>query len=342
MCSATKTINRRGAFTLIEMLVVIGIILVIAALAAAFAPRVSDSQNLTRAVDSLEQWLLTAKMRAKRDQLATGIRFVPAPGDPAGTCSQFQYIQQPDPLSGGWVSTTNTSGSVPYVNGTFLTGGICMPTPNLSPPIVKPGQVLFGNVDFTLGGNALLVQRGDYLEVRDGGVYLIAGVVLSSPTNMLQLGSLSTVNTPGSVLYSPGPPPLYLTTTAYETSLSITERTTNYRILRQPRILIGEAELQMPNNFAVDTTLGGNVQATAVGNFDILFSPSGAVIGANAGSGKLLMIVHDLFANPTTSFDSNRAGIVGVQSRTGFIGAYSVAPGADPFAFVESGRESGL
>ncbi len=67
------------------------------------------------------------------------------------------------------------------------------------------------------------------------------------------------------------------------------------------------------------------------------------MVGANAGSGKVLMIVHDLFANPAgASFDANRAGIVGVQARTGFIGAYSVAPGADPFAFVESGRESGI
>ena len=66
---------------------------------AAFAPSIADSSNLTRAVDNLQQWLLTAKMRAKRDGLATGIRFIQAQGDPPGFFSQVQYIQQPDDLN---------------------------------------------------------------------------------------------------------------------------------------------------------------------------------------------------------------------------------------------------
>ena len=70
-----------------------------------------------------------------------------------------------------------------------------------------------------------------------------------------------------------------------------------------------------------------------------LFSPTGAVVGANAGNSKLFLFIHDVTMNP---FDINKTGIVSVQTRTGFIGAYSVAPGADPFFFAESGRESGL
>src|SRR5579884_4528291 len=102
MYKTIKIADRRNAFTLMEMLVAITIIVVLAALAAAFAPRIDDNQKLTRAVDNLEQWLLTAKMRAKRDGLATGLRFVSAPGDAPGTYSQFQYIQQPEPLAGGY------------------------------------------------------------------------------------------------------------------------------------------------------------------------------------------------------------------------------------------------
>src|SRR5579884_726590 len=163
MYTAKSSNNHRRAFTLIELIVVIGIILVIAALAAAFAPRVSDSQNLTRAIDQFEQWLLTAKMRAKRDGLATGIRFIPAPNDlnPAnpnlansGTYSTFQYIQQPDPLAG-----SPGGGTLMGAGGTL-----------------GPGIVQFANVDFTLQGlppGQWLVQQGDYLEVRDGGVYRI-------------------------------------------------------------------------------------------------------------------------------------------------------------------------
>ena len=145
MRSATRESQTRPAFTLIELLVVMAIILAIAALAAAFAPRVSDNQNLTRAVDNVEQWLLTAKMRAKRDGLATGLRFIQAQGDAADTYSQFQYIQQPDPLSGGWLSANRSpsGSSVPYA-GMYLNGGMLMSA--------SGGTVSFGNVDFSLGG----------------------------------------------------------------------------------------------------------------------------------------------------------------------------------------------
>ena len=333
MRNAIKITRRREAFTLIELIVVISIILVIAALAAAFAPRVSDSQNLTRSVDQLEQWLLTAKMRAKRDQLATGLRFVQASGDPPGMFSEFQYIQQPDPLSGGWVTASAQPGSVPF-GPLWLNGGICLPTSTR-------GQVQLFNVDCSMGQtltpNQYLIQPGDYLEMRDGGVYFIAAATATATNPPVTIVQLS-----GSV---------------YDTSLSITSPTTNYRILRQARILIGESPLQLPNNYALDTTLipptiipgnttvaWSNVQTAPNGSLEILFSPSGAVVGANSGLGKLLMTVHDMTVIP---IDVTRAGIVAVQTRTGFIGAYSVAPGAglpgfDPFLFAEIARESGL
>jgi hypothetical protein len=139
-------------------------------------------------------------------------------------------------------------------------------------------------------------------------------------------------------------------------SLSITAPTTNYRILRQPRILIGEAPLVLPNNFAVDATLipdtiipnnstttmipWSNVTAGPNGNLEILFSSTGAVIGTNARSSKLYLFVHDVTLSTVDIL--NMSGIIAVQGRTGFIGAYSVAPGPDPFLFAESGRESGL
>ncbi|HTU21950.1 MAG TPA: prepilin-type N-terminal cleavage/methylation domain-containing protein [Gemmataceae bacterium] len=299
MYRTAKTAKRRDAFTLVEMLVVIAIILAIAALAAAFAPRVSDSQNLTRAVDNLEQWLLTAKMRAKRDRLATGVRFVQAPGDAAGIYSQIQYVQQPDSLSG-----------IPNV-ATLVSAG--------------NGTVTFSGVDFSLGGAVLaqpLVQFGDYLEVRDGGVYFISA--------------------------ASGPTTLQLNGTGYDTSLTIAAPgTSNYRILRQARILIGEEPLTLPNNFAVNfntipgtTSAGSNVALSpSYLYYEILFSPTGAVVGSNAGQGALFVTVYDQTMNP---FDLNKVGIVAVQCRTGFIGAYSVYSAANPFYFAETGQESGL
>jgi prepilin-type N-terminal cleavage/methylation domain-containing protein len=331
MNTTKKIADRRSGFTLVEMLVVIAIILALAALAAAFMPRVNENQRMTRAVDNLEQWLLTAKMRAKRDGLATGIRFVQTEGDAPLTFSQVQYIQQPDPLSGGWWTAAGP------VGGVLSSAGL--------------GTVTFANVDFTLGGlplNQWLVQPGDYLEIRDGGVYQIGAV---TGPNTLTLAYAATAG-------------------SYDASLTIAAPgTTNYRILRQPRILIGEEPLSLPNNYAVDmriipgpipltppgilpntiipnnTTIPwSNVLVGPSGNYEILFSPSGAVVGSNAGNGTIFLTVYDMTMNP---FDMNNVGIIGVQCRTGFMGAYSAPAGAgllgyNPFYLAQIGRESGM
>jgi prepilin-type N-terminal cleavage/methylation domain-containing protein len=357
MYTTKKIAVLRDAFTLVEMLVVIAIILALAALAAAFAPRVNDSQKMSRAVDNLEQWLLTAKMRAKRDGLATGLRFIQAPGDanidpsiqsggPPTVFSQFQYIQQPEPLSGGTCiapppplvpSLLPPAYQYPPMTGSWYTGGLIT--------TAAAGVVNFypQGVDFWLGNLTPppypLVQPGDYLEINGAGVYYIGAVT----ANTLSLGPIN-----------PTPPPLTIPT-VYDSTLNITTPTTNYRILRQPRILIGEEPLALPDNYAANFNPipgsgsllpGTNVLAGPSGYREILFAPSGAVIGTNAGTPILCISVWDVPQQQELLSkgmpDPNLVGIVGIQSRSGFIGAYSVSLSGNPFYFVQNARESGL
>src|SRR6516164_4564583 len=67
----SKRTENRSAFTLIEMLVVVSIILVITVAVVAVAPRFTDDRKLSRAADGISQWLLTAKQRSLRDQIPT-------------------------------------------------------------------------------------------------------------------------------------------------------------------------------------------------------------------------------------------------------------------------------
>lgn len=332
MYTTKKIAVRRKAFTLVEMLVVIAIILAVAALAAAFAPRVNDNQKMSRAVDNLQQWLLTAKMRAKRDGLATGLRFALAPGDTLGVShSQFQYIQQPEPLTGGtWTGGVFTGGLLTFAGQ--VTAGV--------------ETVTFTGVDFTLGGVAnpaqWLVQPGDVLEINGGGVYTIGQVSPASPTNTLVLGMPNAANP-----YVTPPTP-----SVYDLLLSIpaTSPTANYRILRQPRLLVGEEPLNLPTNYAANfsyipgylpLTKGSNVALGFSGYPEILFSPSGAVVGTNAGTATIVISLWDVPAQLELP-DPNRVGIVGIQSRSGFLGAYNVSLSTNPFLFVQTARESGL
>jgi prepilin-type N-terminal cleavage/methylation domain-containing protein len=299
---------RHRAMTMIELLVVIAIILALAGLAAAFMPRVEDSTRLSSAIDQLEQWLLSAKMRAKRDGLATGIRLIQDVNDP-GMYSQFQYIQQPDPLSGG----------TPLGNGNY-NGGYCAP-PTTTTAAGTTVNFPAPNTDFSLGGlpsTEWLVQPGDYLELRDaGGIHPI-----------------TTVNSGTMLTISPYQP------------VTLSAPTANYRILRQPRILIGENPMQMPGNLAVDISLSYVAKGVS-GYYEILFAPSGSVVGTNAGQSKIFLYVHDLTMtmNPADPSVTARSGIVAVQTLTGFIGAYNSGPlgsQASMYMYANEGRSSGL
>lgn len=289
--------TRRRGFTLIELIVVMSIIILLAALTAAYWPDIQSARSVNNATDQTSQWLLTAKQRAKRDGLATGVRFLVAGNNLAG---QVQYIQQLDDLSGG------------MCNGT----------------VAGNNTITFTGIDF-IGGAATagqadqaLVQAGDYFEQFGGGtIYQIQTVTQSGANNpSITVLPVPTVTT-GSTL--------------------------TYRILRAPRPLAGEDVLTLPNTMTVDLTntlnlSSLNVPARTVNGvtfFEILFSPTGSVIGQGTSGGKIILWVRDS-SQPATATDF--AALVTIQIRSGFIGASRVAPGADPYLFTEDGRSSGM
>ena len=72
---------------------------------------------------------------------------------------------------------------------------------------------------------------------------------------------------------------------------------------------------------------------------EVVFGPGGGLVGSGVGSGKVLLWVRDVSAEPTSS---GNPILVAIQARTGFVAAHPVAPGANPYTFSEDARASGM
>jgi prepilin-type N-terminal cleavage/methylation domain-containing protein len=308
--SAFPTRRRSAGFTLVELLVVVFLILVIATLVVAFAPRLAERQKVPRGASQLQGWLLIAKQRAKRDQLPTGVRLQPDPNNP-NTYRELQYIQKPDDWTGGQVQvnagTLNVVNLVPGTGADFIGGGA------FTDPTLYP------------------VQIGDYIEIKGGG--LVRRIAVPPAQTSLTLAP----------------------TSAYPYPI---QPTSDYRIIRSPRPLVGEANLDMPKDIAIQgntspdnpvntALLFGSVPRHDTAMFvDILFSPAGPLLKTDAayavpgvGGEAVILWVRDV------SLDSPTDGeplLLTIYAKTGLIAVHPVSPLPDYFTAVKDGRSSGL
>jgi prepilin-type N-terminal cleavage/methylation domain-containing protein len=91
----TALYRRRAGFTLVELLVVIFLITVLAAITVTVArSSITDSYTTTGATDRLSGWLLIAKNRALRDRTPVGVRLIRDPANPL-VVREAQYIEMP-------------------------------------------------------------------------------------------------------------------------------------------------------------------------------------------------------------------------------------------------------
>jgi prepilin-type N-terminal cleavage/methylation domain-containing protein len=212
----------------------------------------------------------------------------------------LQYIRKPDDYSPG--------GS--YTPDALFKGPVN--------PADPPAGVQFGPLVNLYGSSAglpadqfdetSLIQVGDYLQLRSAGLLHRISQIKSAHVCLLD----SVPEVPP----APGCP---------------------FRIIRQPRPLPGEQALQLPQDVIIDLAASLNVPTR--GNFrEILFSPSGAVIGQGTGNTPIALLLRDVTQDPNTG---DQALIV-IYPRTGLIANQPVAVGTDPFLFVRDGRSSGF
>jgi prepilin-type N-terminal cleavage/methylation domain-containing protein len=335
----TLTSPRRG-FTLVEMLVVVGVIAGLAALTVLLFPRLQDSQRSTKAADLVQQQLFVAKQMALRDQQPRGVRFVSSVGSQAGPFDQLQLIEQPAAYSTGVVPTnqiiTNPTSTWPLdPNGTgwyvvpFGADPVSGAVPDFSNNTVQAGDLLdlsAANDQYTIPG-----QPG-----QPGALHLIMKVQVLPPQVF--------VLTQPQISYTGSPFPSY------------------YRILRSPRPLTGEAVVNLPrtaaNNIgmAVDSpstaypnakpTQGSLIPQDTDGNYQVMFDPSGKVLRASGTQGKVVLWVKNF--DPDNKWVADEI-LIAVYTRNGLITSQPVnlnanlgTPNFYPYFFVTDGATSGM
>jgi len=341
----------RAAFTLVELIVVVTIILVLAGLAVAFIPNLGDRQREADGAAMLQGWLNIARTRALRDQAPRGLRLFPYNNQPPNTLLptnpaqlpniviEAQYVDQPDDLFGAtlgctltapagvtsppWntvapVWTTVPAGNTVMLQGADLFNGFSGPTP--AAPLNNQFQVFWS------------VQAGDYLEIQ-GLMHQITGILQMPPP----------LNPPNTFVVSLASPVSFaLGSTSY------------FHIIRQPRVS-GEERLSFPANIGIDLNTNAAVAAGGYSNsganpalqipsnlvanvnpatglaesYDILFTPAGNVIGSQVGSGanQAILWVRDYTLPPPYQSPYQQQGeptLVLVNIQSGLVAAVPV------------------
>ncbi len=149
----------RPAFTLIEMLVVIFIILVLASMMVMITPNASARSQSARAAGTLQGALLYAKNRARMNMLPTGVQI------------------NTNTVNNVWVGQGQTM-MVQQDTLQFIQSGGDFTSPQ-SPP--QGGAASPDGVNITVAGLSMpltnITQQGDYFELAGSGLpHMIAGV----------------------------------------------------------------------------------------------------------------------------------------------------------------------
>jgi prepilin-type N-terminal cleavage/methylation domain-containing protein len=304
--------HRRNGFTLIELMVVTGLIAVIATMIMAIAPGIMAKDRSVDAATTVQQVLDISKMRAARDGYPRGVRFIVDLNQTIST--QMQYIESrpvvvynlnppyPDtyavnpnpprveflyePLAAGTIST-NTRRCTIHGLTADQAQSIILDAPSKAQRLWMP----------VLGTNHTIIGA---TQAASGGSVSVTVTLDTYPDQ--QLG--------GATHYM----------------------TYHFGIYGSPRPLLGEPTVQLPVDTAVDMNLSR--PAGALGrDYDIIFTPAGHLSYSSSvpASGQVFLWVRNqtlpfdytnYLTNPNVMTVSGEMMIVGIKSS----GATTVQP----------------
>ncbi len=323
------TIRRpRPAFTLIELIIVMTLMVIIASLGFLFLPNLNKNKGVPNATTQLEGWIRLSKGQALRDGAPRGVRLILAdandarydPNSPFTRVTALQYIEQPEPVAprgAGITLTIQRNISNGFYTAT-LSGG-------------DPWQVRG-------------VEVGDYLEITASPFVIARITAVSGLSLQLDRAIDGTDTTPLTltdgfrVIRAPRPlqgePMLQLHKDVFVDLTYCSPFPTSMALL-------GAAPSPETNNYSILADWSpAKDPITGLNYLDILFNSSGQV--ANAPTGQIMLCVRHV-ERDTGGSGSDRLLVV-IYTRTGKVTAvdWNDVPGADPFALARDGKSSGL
>jgi type II secretory pathway pseudopilin PulG len=290
MTRITRTTRR--AFTLVELLVAMGVLITLASIALMVIPDVMSQDRTTDAAGSVRQWLSTAKARAARDQQPRGVRFLVAPMNPFTVDPN-----NPAKTSPYWVTELQYTEAIPvlplttsinqfsYVlltfscaydsNGNSIYGPIPGNT-SVSSPQCQITRLALSDANLITVGSLITLStlNASYRVLSTGSGPTLGPVINGNQSFTLtvtldsfpqaQLGAAGIASQVGQT------PPLIQ---VFQTPL--------FGITAPPQPLVGEPTLPLPRNVCIDLTAsqtGSTSLGNVTGDVDIVFLPSGQVM----------------------------------------------------------------
>lgn len=247
--------NKRTAFTLVEMLVVIAIIAALFAMIVLMFPSFSEQKRANNGATMLQGWLYQAKQKAFRDGAPRGLRlFLGA--TVATQVTECQFIETPDDFTGGTIRTGSNPKEV------IIGGGI---------------DVIRGDPD----PNNWLVQYGDYLEIQGLGL----AHRISYPTATVPFPIKFDPVKSETVLTLDSDVPYPITGTTHYRIMR-RPRVVGEEALKLPDYVAIDLKTNVDYGYGLPTNSDGSV--------DVLFSPSGKVITPGVATDFMPFWVRDI------------------------------------------------
>lgn len=269
----------RGGFTLVELLVVVGILIVLTIMTISLVNITQDEDRVRAGAASVQSFLEGARDRAIQSEEPRGVRFLLDPNNPnpnTATVTSMLYIGSPDVYG---------KGQSAYIIGRDYNDA----TQTYNNWEIRPAL----DSELAVWHNFFarqLIGNGTPIQV-DGQFYTIVRTQIS--------------NNPVAFRFD--------LTRAYKGSKF---QGLEYRLFINPTVLPNQEPRQLPRNVVIDLNNSVLPDSWSSGAFDVLFSPNGTVTGLAASAGIIQLYIADQ-ADVDQAFDTDNNGTIDVRFTPG-------------------------